>query len=138
MALIPIIIGGALLVGGGLAVTHSNKRQPLPADLRAQVIAAFQSRDQTTIGRVLEAIKTGANGKFKGQAETLAGAIQLGLDTLKRVQQKKDFPEDVAALWWAAISSGDPKTMRTTSEGLRAKYNALASALLDCARILGG
>jgi hypothetical protein len=135
MALIPIIIGGGLLVGGSLAITHANKRKPLPADLRAQVIAAFQSRNQQTIGLVLEAIKTGAEGRFKGQAEVLGNAIAIGL---KASSEPEKTPADVTALWWAAISSGDPATMRKTSDGLRVKYNTLATALLDCARILGG
>lgn len=135
MALIPVLIGGALLVGGGLAVTHANKRQALPIDIRAQVVAAFQSGNDQTIGLVIAAIRSGASGKYSGQADVLQKAIQLGLDALK---QGTTVPADVSALWWAAIRSGDPKTMRLTSEGLRARYNALASALLDCARILGG
>lgn len=135
MALIPVIIGGALLVGGGLAINASNKRQPLPADIRAQVIAAFQSGSDQTIALVIAAIRSGAGGKYAGQADVLQKAIQLGLDSLK---QGTKVPADVSALWWGAIRSGDPKTMRTTSEGLRARYNALSSALLDCARILGG
>jgi hypothetical protein len=130
MALIPILIGGALLVGGGLAVTHANKRQPLPADIRAQVVAAFQSGNEQTITLVINAIRDGAAGKYAGQANVIEKALKIGRDAT--------VPSDVSALWWAAIRSGDPKTMRTTSEGLRVKYNALASALLDCARILGG
>lgn len=135
MALIPVLIGSALLVGGGLAVAHANKRQALPADIRAQVVASFQSGNDQTIALVINAIRTGAGGKYKGQADVLEKSIQLGLDALKA---GTTVPTDVSALWWAAIRSGDPKTMRTTSEGLRARYNALASALLDCARILGG
>lgn len=135
MAIVPVLIGAGFLVGGGLALTHARKRTPLPADLRAQVIAAFQSRDTNTIGRVLEAIKTGAEGRFKGQAEVLQAAIQLGLNASADATK---VPADVAALWWAAITSGNPQTMRTTSDGLKVKFNALAQALLDCARILGG
>lgn len=138
MALIPVVIGAALLVGGGLAVNRANKRQPLPDDIRAQVVAAVQSGNDQTIALVLAAIRAGANGKYAGQADVLQKAIQLGLDGLKRVQVQKDLPEDVMALWWAAIRSGNPQTMRTTSEGLRVRYNAFAAALLDCARILGG
>ncbi len=135
MALIPIVIGVGLLVGGSLAAASAAKRQPLPADIRATVIASFQSRNEQTIGKVLEAVKTGADGRYKGQAQVLINAIQLGLNALRDTAKT---PADVSALWWGAISSGDPATMRKTASSLQPKYNNLASALLDCARILGG
>lgn len=135
MALIPIIVGAALVVGGSVAAVNAGKRRPLPADVRAQVIAAFQSRDQATIAQILNAVKSGGNGAFKGQAQVLINAIQLGLDALK-VDSKT--PKDVSTQWWVAITSGDPAMMRTMSKSLPPKYNTLSGALLDCARILGG
>lgn len=135
MALIPIIVGVGLVVIGSVAATSAGKRRPLPADVRAQVIAAFQTRSDTTIGQVLSAVKTGANGAYKGQADVLINAIQLGLDALKTGTK---IPADISALWWGAITSGDPATMRSTSASLQPQYNTLATALLDCARILGG
>ena len=135
MAFVPVLIGVGLLAGGALAVNHANQRAPLPSDIRAQVIASFQSGNEQTIAKVLDAIRTGAAGKYSGQANVLIRALQLGIADN---DPAKGVPSDVMALWWAAIRSGDPKTMRVTSEGLRAKYNTLASALLDCARILGG
>jgi len=135
MAFVPVLIGVGLLAGGALAVNHANRRAPLPADLQAQVVAAFQSGNEQTVTRVLEAIRTGANGKYAAQATVLSNALKTGT---KAMQTDKSLPADVSALWSAAIRSGDPKTMRVTAEGLRAKYNTLASALLDCARILGG
>lgn len=135
MALVPILIGVTLLAGGTVAATNAAKRKPLPADVRAQVLAAFASRNQQTIGKVLEAIKSGAGGKYKGQATVLGAAIQKGLNTLAADSKT---PSDISALWWTAISGADPAVMRSTSEALKTKYPALASALLDCARILGG
>lgn len=135
MALIPIIVGAALVVGGSVAAVAAGKRRPLPADVRAQVIAAFQSRDQNTIAQVLIAVKSGANGAFKGQAEVLINAIALGLNALKADSK---VPTDISTLWWGAITSGDPATMRTTGKSLQPQHNTLATALIDCARILGG
>lgn len=135
MALIPIIVGAGLVVVGSVAAVSAGKRRPLPADIRAQVIAAFQSRNEQTIGQVLNAVKLGANGAFKGQAEVLINAIQLGLDALKPTSK---VPQDISTLWWGAITSGDPATMRTTGTSLQPKYNTLSAALIDCARILGG
>lgn len=135
MALIPIIVGAALVVGGSALAVKSGKRRPLPADVRAQVIAAFQSRDQATIAQVLEAVKTGGGGAYKGQAQVLISAIQLGLDTLK-VDSK--IPKDVSTQWWVAITSGDPAMMRTMAKSFEPQYHTLSAALLDCARILGG
>jgi hypothetical protein len=135
MALIPIVLGGALILGGSLAASNAAKRKPLPDDLRAQVLAAFRSNNQDTIAKVLTAIKTGAGGKYSGQATVLGNAIQRGLSALT---ETSTVPEDIRALWWAAIASADPSTMRRTSLALKPKYPALASALLDCARILGG
>lgn len=135
MAIVPIIVGLGLVVTGSVAAVSAGKRRPLPADVRAQVIAAFQTRSDTTIGQVLNAVKTGADGAYKGQAQVLINAIQLGLDALKT---GTTVPADISALWWGAITSGDPVTMRKTSSTLEPKYNTLAAALLDCARILGG
>lgn len=135
MALIPIIVGAALVVGGSVAAVNAGKRRPLPADIRAQVIAAFQSRDQNTIAQVLLAVKTGANGAFKGQSQVLTNAIQLGLDALK---PESKVPQDVSTQWWVAVTSGNPETMRTMSKSLAPTYHTLSAALLDCARILGG
>lgn len=134
MAFVPVLIGVGLLAGGALAVNHANRRAPLPADLQAQVVAAFQSGNEQTVTRVLEAIRTGANGKYSAQATVLTNALKTGA----KAMTDKSLPADVSALWSAAIRSGDPKTMRVTAEGLRAKFNTLSSALLDCARILGG
>lgn len=135
MALIPIIVGVGLVVAGSVAAVSAGKRRPLPVDVRAQVIAAFRSRSDTTIGRVLDAVKTGADGAYKGQADILIRAIQLGLNALKADSK---IPADISALWWGAITSGDPAMMRATSSSLQPQYNTLAAALLDCARILGG
>lgn len=135
MALIPIIVGAGLVVAGSMAASTASKRRPLPADLRAQVIAAFQTRDQNTIAQVLDAVKNGANGAFKGQAQVLINAIQLGLNALTA---ESKIPQDVSTQWWAAITSGDPTLMRTMAKSLEPKFNPLSKALLDCARILGG
>jgi hypothetical protein len=135
MALIPIIVGAGLVITGSLVAVNAGKRRPLPADVRAQVIAAFQSRNEATIAQVLNAVQTGANGAFKGQGEVLQKAIQLGLDALKSGTK---VPADISALWWGAITSGDPATMRKTGASLQPKYNTLSAALTDCARILGG
>ena len=135
MAIIPIVIGAALVVGGSVAAVSAGKRRPLPADVRAQVIGAFQSRDQNTIAQLLTVLKTAANGAFKGQAEVLQHAIQLGLDAMKADSK---IPQDISTQWWVAITSGDPAAMRTAAKSLTPQYQTLSAALLDCARILGG
>ena len=135
MALIPIVIGLGFVVGGSIMATNAAHRRPLPVDVRAPIITAFQSGNDQTIAKVLDAVRAGANGVYKHQAAILAAAIQTGLDALKT---GTTTPADVSALWWAAIKSGDPVTMRKAGQSLTGKYSHLSSALIDCARILGG
>ena len=133
--IVPIVIGIGLVVGGSIAAANAAHRRPLPVDVRAPIIAAYQSGNETTIGKVLGTVQTAGSGVYKHQASILIAAIQLGLDAMKSGTK---VPADVSALWWAAIKSGDPLVMRKTSESLAKKYPALSGALLDSARILGG
>lgn len=135
MALVPILIGAGVILGGAMAASHTTKRKPIPSDLAAQVLAAFQSRNQTLIAQILSNVKITAEGRWAGQADVLASAVALGISAMA---EGTKVPADVSALWWAALASGNPATMRTTATSLATSYHPLSAALLDCAKILGG
>lgn len=131
MAGLAAIITGIGLVGVGAAVgVHKAHRKPVPADVRAQLVAGLQSGSVATMTQIANAYNVPGNAA-QHQA-------QLVLRAMKATTQDTKLPADIAALYNSTLQSGAPATMRMVAKQLSAKYPHLAGGLNDTATILGG
>lgn len=123
--------GLGLVVAGTAIGVHASHRRPVPADIAAQLKAALQSTNDAVMKQVADALATGAGGKWRYQGEIVRKATLAATATSK-------VPADLRALYNAALSSGDPATMKQIAASLKTKQPHLAGNLNDVAKILGG
>lgn len=117
---------GLVAAGAGLAIRSAHRR-PVPADVKAQIVATLQS--QGSFIPLVDAY-TKANNPYRHQVTIVAGATSAANDA--------KLPADIAALYRSALQSANPATMKQIASSLSAKNSHLAGLLNDVAKILGG
>lgn len=120
---------GLVAVGAGVGI-HKAHRKPVPADVRAQLMAGLQTGNVATMTQIANAYNVPGNAS-QHQAQLVLKATKLTTGDTK-------LPADIAALYNGTLQSGNAATMRTVAKQLSAKYPHLAGALNDTASILGG
>jgi hypothetical protein len=124
-----VLAGIGFAAALGVAVVHKNNRAPLPADVKAQLLALLATNDAAQWQTYLTTIDTPTFRKWLPQVRLIRSA-QL------QIYQTK-YPDDVRALYLAALQSGAAATLNQVSSSLKTKYPELATNLRDAALILG-
>lgn len=124
------VLAGIGLVGAlAVAVAQRNTRAPVPAEIKAQLLALLASNDAAQWQAYIASVDTPAFRKWLPQVRRIRSA-QLQIYQVK-------YPDDVRALYLAALQSGAPATLTQVASSLKAKYPELATNLHDAALILG-
>ncbi len=123
-----ILVGIGLVATGAGVATYTAHRRPVPADVRAQIIATLMSGGDMT--QLANAYNTPGNPSRH--------QLQIVLHAVNAADQEKNLAADVAALYKGALRSGTAATMKQVATQLAAKNSHLASLLNDVAKILGG
>jgi hypothetical protein len=129
--MLPAIIA-ALVAGAGVtAGVHVHRRQPLPADLAAQVRGGLMAPDASVLLSIVNALTNSLGGKWKHQVTIVWKATQAAAGATPP-------PADIVALYNGGLKSGSSATMLTIANQLAhtGKYNHLVSQLRDVAKIL--
>lgn len=122
-----LVAGVGLVVGGSALAIRAAHRKPVPADVAAQLRAALGN--PTTMAQ-LDAAYSQAKHPYQHQVAIASKA--------SRATSDGKTPADVAALYNAALQSGNVQTMQSVAKQMAAKHPVLAGNLNDVAKILGG
>ena len=125
--MLPFLIGGATLLGVGVAAAvRASHRKPLPADVAGTIRSALKSHDENLLKATLDAVA----GQYPNQVDIVRKANLAASDT--------HVASDIAAMYNNALHTGQPENMLAMASALDVKFHYLSSKLRDVAHIMTG